>query len=132
MDQVIKFLNDFNFAITSVTGVSLWQLFKKVFASSQANQKAHEELINQLRKGQMAGLHHQVYEEGKRILSQGFVTLDELNNFEYLFEAYTALGGNGTGEVIYNRVMGLNVTEGTTTFTREAEKAHEAKGQTHE
>ncbi|MBJ7693992.1 hypothetical protein C6P08_04150 [Weissella confusa] len=82
---------------------------------------------DKLVKAQLAALHDRVYAEGERLIKQGFATIDELNNFQYLYEGYSNLGGNGTGEVIYNHVSNLQILDGKTAYVKEAEKMHKER-----
>ena len=37
------------------------------------------------------------------------MTIEDMKDFEYLYNAYHALGGNGTGTEIYERVKNLSI-----------------------
>lgn len=54
-------------------------------------------------------LHEQLVERCEKYISQGWISLqdyEDLNN--YIFKPYTGLGGNGTGEALFNKVTRLN------------------------
>lgn len=54
--------------------------------------------------------HAKLVELGTHFLKQGYVTLDDLNEFDhYLYQPYEALGGNGYAKKIYGQVMKLPV-----------------------
>ena len=40
-------------------------------------------------------------------ISRGYCTVGDRDNLEYMFKPYKALGGNGTGEELYNRCLAL-------------------------
>lgn len=142
MNDLLKFVHDFSWLVTtlgaSITTIGGWPLVKMI-KGAIADRREHEErrfealedltstlASNQTKiaKAQIASLHDRVYEEGERLIKQGWVTIDELNNFQYLFDAYQGLGGNGTGEVIYTHVSKLEVVDGNTAYVREAEAKH--------
>ena len=59
--------------------------------------------------GMLAILHDRLYQLGREYIERGWITLEELKNMEYLYESYHALGGNGTGTEIWERVKNLPV-----------------------
>lgn len=57
--------------------------------------------------------HHEILEDGQKLISKGFVTIQELDDFNhYLYEPYKALGGNGTGEEVAKKVNSLPIKGG--------------------
>jgi hypothetical protein len=64
-------------------------------------------------KANIASLHDRIYSNYETILSRNppVVTMKELNNLEYLWEAYSGLGGNGTGQRMYERICDLPIIE---------------------
>lgn len=64
-----------------------------------------------LKEGIMALLHDRLYTAASFFLARGYCTLEDRNNLEYLFEPYTALGGNGTGADLYHKCMELPLTK---------------------
>ena len=60
--------------------------------------------------------HDKIYKLTDEYIDRGWVTLDELDNLEYLYTAYRTLGGNGTGEKRYNRVQALPVKTSQSDF----------------
>lgn len=63
----------------------------------------------QIRKGMVAILHNLVYTQGMVYIHNGKISMSEMKDYEYLYDAYNALGGNGTGTEIYNRVKNLPI-----------------------
>lgn len=59
----------------------------------------------------LASLHDRIYAGYEIILKRGTVTLKELNNMGHLWKAYSALGGNGTGKKMYERICSMPVIE---------------------
>lgn len=62
-----------------------------------------------IKEGVLAILHNKIYTLGKQYIKQEYITLEDLKDFEYLYEAYHNLGGNGTGTEIYERVKDLPI-----------------------
>ena len=64
-----------------------------------------------LKDGVMAILHDRIYAECTRCITEEFITVEAMHNLECLYEAYHALGGNGTGTELYCRARGLDICE---------------------
>ena len=71
---------------------------------NQNMQKQEQELI---RIGVIALLHDRLYQVCKTYIKRGYCSVDDRDNLEYMFRPYKALGGNGTGEELYNRCLAL-------------------------
>lgn len=57
--------------------------------------------------------HHEILEDGQKLINKGYVTIQELDDFNhYLYEPYKALGGNGTGEEVAKKVNSLPIKGG--------------------
>lgn len=59
----------------------------------------------------LASLHDRIYSGYEVILKRGAVTMKELNNMSHLWNAYSGLGGNGTGHAMYERICAMPVIE---------------------
>lgn len=66
--------------------------------------KLEQDLVKQ---GVLAILHDRLYQACQFYLQRGYCTIDDRDNMEYMFRPYKALGGNGTGEDLYNRCLAL-------------------------
>lgn len=68
--------------------------------------------LQQMQTVQNAGLRNVLRNlmvaEHARLVAQGYATADEKHNFEELYKAYHALGGNGSGTALYNDVMKMH------------------------
>jgi hypothetical protein len=62
-----------------------------------------------IKEGMLAILHNRIYTLGKQYIEQGHISLEDMKDFEYLYDAYHNLGGNGTGTEIYERVKNLPI-----------------------
>ena len=61
----------------------------------------------QLQEGILALLHDRLYQACSFFIARGWAALEDRNNLEYLYRPYKALGGNGTGEDLYQAVLRL-------------------------
>ncbi len=52
-------------------------------------------------------LHDKIYSRCTQALLDGWISVDDLENLDYLWRGYHNLGGNGTGEAIYKKVKKL-------------------------
>ena len=62
-----------------------------------------------IKEGVLAILHNKIYTLGKQYIDCESISLEDMKDFEYLYEAYHNLGGNGTGTEIYERVKDLPI-----------------------
>ena len=85
-------------AMAAITAAVAFCL-KKVYAW-----KNEQDLVKQ---GVLAILHDRLYQACRHHLQCGYCTLADRDNLEYMFRPYKALGGNGTGEELYNRCLAL-------------------------
>lgn len=74
---------------------------------NRLKQQAQEQ--EALKHGLIAILHDRLFQSGMYFIGKGEIGLSELKNIEKLYEAYHALGGNGTGTEVYERVMDLKI-----------------------
>lgn len=59
----------------------------------------------------MALLHDRLYQACSFYISKGWCSVDDRENLEYLYRPYKELGGNGTGEDLYHKVMDLPLSD---------------------
>lgn len=124
----MKALNDFMVAffglsIGSIFLLGVKRLFHLMFNIINQKQKKEREELNNM-KNKLSSLeiamkaisHDKIYKLTDEYIDRGWVTLDELDNLEYLYTAYRTLGGNGTGEKRYNRVQALPVKTSQSDF----------------
>lgn len=60
-----------------------------------------------LENGVKALLHNDLWGLYRECGKKGYTDVDDLRNLEYVYDPYHALGGNGTGTELYNRVRKL-------------------------
>lgn len=84
--------------LATISGAVAW-LGRKVHRWKQ-----EQDLVKQ---GVLAILHDRLYQACQYYLRKGYCSIDDRDNMEYMFRPYKALGGNGTGEELYNRCLAL-------------------------
>ena len=62
-----------------------------------------------VKAGMLAILHDRLFQAGRYYTEKGEITFEEIKNIEYLYNSYHALGGNGTGTEIWERIKNLPV-----------------------
>ncbi|PZL78330.1 hypothetical protein CI088_00380 [Enterococcus plantarum] len=100
---------ELNSAILAIFGVSVFGVLVKLLAYSKARKGLIERRLKKLEEANLAMLHDSIYEKCSHYIEQGFISVDDLDNLEYLFSGYSGLGGNGTGETLYNKVKELPI-----------------------
>lgn len=73
----------------------------------KTDKEATEQRFQKLEYANIAILHDIIYNRCNDALKDGWISVDDLENLEYLWRGYKNLGGNGTGETIYNQTKGL-------------------------
>ena len=86
-------------ALTGVVGAFAVWVWRKIKA-----QKVEQDAIED---GVKAILHDRIYQAHHHYIEQGYCSLDDKKNIEYLYRPYERLGGNGTGKQAYKEIMGL-------------------------
>lgn len=64
-----------------------------------------------IKDGVLALLHDRLYQGCTYFIKQEEISTAEMKNIEYLYRGYHALGGNGTGTELYERVKELKLKE---------------------
>ena len=80
--------------------VALWQWGRKRFAAQKKDSDA-------VKAGIKAVLHDRLWQAHKQYMTQGWCSLEDKKNVEYLYQPYAALGGNGTGKDAYQDIFDL-------------------------
>jgi hypothetical protein len=60
-----------------------------------------------LREGILALLHDRLYRSCGFFISRGYCAVEDRRNLECLYSPYKMLGGDGTGDSLYNKCMDL-------------------------
>ena len=102
LDFILEYWLEFAFTLI-VTFLSF--LIKRLYS------KLKQELTTQklLKEGMIAMLHDRLYQLCTKFIEKGEITVDELENLEYMYKSYNNLGGNGTGTALFNRCKDLKI-----------------------
>ncbi len=102
LDFILEYWLEFAFTLI-VTFLSF--LIKRLYS------KLKQELNTQklLKEGMIAILHDRLYQLCTKFIEKGEITVDELENLEYMYKSYNNLGGNGTGTALFNRCKDLKI-----------------------
>lgn len=100
--------------IGGIVGVLGWvgKLILKNKNIAEQNKRLTEQRFKMLEAANVAILHNEIYKQCSYFIEQGEIAVDDLDNLEYLWRGYHGLGGNGTGELLYNRVRELPLKGG--------------------
>lgn len=71
--------------------------------------KKREEEDKKVKAGTLALLHDKLYHRCNEYIAISHISTDELKNLEYLYDSYSALGGNGTCKKLYERCQSLEI-----------------------
>lgn len=108
----IWFKDFFNVAIGSVLVLLVRNIIKKLRERKALNKVVVQETNERFKvlENAMISLQHdRLYQLTEMYIMRGYVTLDELDNLEYIFKSYRELGGNGSGERRYQLVQKLPI-----------------------
>lgn len=74
------------------------------FHHLRSRQKAQEIEQAAIKEGMLALLYDRIYSIYQGCSRKGYAAVDDIKNLEYLYRPYHALGGNGTGTELFERV----------------------------
>lgn len=77
-----------------------WTLLSTILTNFGTSRKA-------LNRAVVGILHDKIYDLCVGYIQRGYITAEEMENLEYVYKPYVALGGNGTGKKLYEEVQGL-------------------------
>lgn len=100
---------EWNSIIVAVFGVSIFGLLKGYLKHVKGKRDLVEDRLKKLEEANLAMLHDSLYEKCSYFIHEGYISVDDLDNLEYLFNGYVGLGGNGTGETLYQKVKELPI-----------------------
>ncbi len=113
----MEFMNkllEVNSVILAIFGISIFGAIRslsKAILKQQEKKQQEKEILNDsismLKKANLAILHNKIYTQCGEFLEAGHICVDDFDDLNYLFNAYKSLGGNGTGETLYNKVAAL-------------------------
>ncbi len=74
-----------------------------------SKQKAQAARQDAVEEGVKALLHDRIYQGYADCLKKGYASVEDIENLEYLYQPYHALGGNSTGTELFERVKKMPV-----------------------
>jgi hypothetical protein len=98
LDFILKYWIECLFGVI-VTGMTF--IFKMLLNNAKESKA--------IKDGMKGILHNDIIYRCKKYLIIGYVTLEDMEELEYLFKPYKLLGGNGTAEKLMNRVYNLPI-----------------------
>lgn len=96
-----------NSIITALGVGSIGGIAKFLLTKMKKNRLESEKRFNNLEFAMISILHDKIYGRCTQALLDGWISVDDLENLDYLWRGYHKLGGNGTGETIYKKVKAL-------------------------
>lgn len=95
-----------NALINSILGLLVGYFVAK-FKSLKKKKDEAECRQEQTNAAILALLHDRIYELSETYISRSWLTVEEFDNLNFLYEPYVKLGGNGTGKALFLRVKKL-------------------------
>ncbi len=103
-----------NTIITTVLGLVIGALataLKSALNKMKEKEVQENNQYDMLLKATRSLLHDCIYKECIRYSNAGSISATALKNLKYLYEPYTALGGNDICESLYERCLHLNIID---------------------
>ena len=102
LDFIIKYWIEF--AMGSV--ISLLTYLNKMNCSKNKIETEEQKLI---KDALLAILHDRLYQVSMHYIEQNSISIKDLNNLDYLYRGYCALGGNSVCSELYDRCRNLPI-----------------------
>lgn len=111
IEFIIKYWLEVGFGLLCAAVGAGFKLVSKKLKERQAEEEARRAEQEALKEGVLALLHDRLYQGCRYHIHNGEIADDEMKNMEYLYKGYHALGGNGTGTELYERIKKLPLKE---------------------
>lgn len=98
-------------ALTTITSGLVSAIIASLITISKAKVKEEQKTLKALNKGVRALLWERLNNIYEYALWQDGLTVDERHNAENIYNAYHALGGNGTGTKLYEAIENLPIRQ---------------------
>lgn len=105
--EVLDKLLEVNSVLMALGLGGLLKCSHSIFKAVKGNKDQVEQRFKSLEYANVAILHDKIYKQCTEHLKAGWISVDDLENLEYLWRGYRQLGGNGTGETLYKEVLEL-------------------------
>lgn len=89
-----------NILIAFIASSGFWAVVQLIIG----NRYKRDDKRSALEKATLALLHDRLHNAYKASQRRASIDIEELRNLDYIYSAYKALGGNGTGDEIYKRI----------------------------
>lgn len=108
---IIKYWLEVGFGLLCGAVAAGFKLVSKKLEERQKEEETRRAEQEALKEGVLALLHDRLYQGCRYHIHNGEIADDEMKNMEYLYQGYHALGGNGTGTELYERIKKLPLKE---------------------
>lgn len=88
--------------VSIVASTGFWTFLNAIIQNKQKSKSVN-------RKALLALLHDKLYTTAEEIIRNGTVTVDQLDNLNYLITPYFDMGGNGLCKRLYEEVLKLPI-----------------------
>lgn len=86
--------------VTVLASSGFWSLIRYRMTAKDKRKTALEQAV-------VALLHDRIYNSCEAYIERDSITFREFDNLQYLYNSYTALGGNSTGTALFEDVRNL-------------------------
>lgn len=97
-----------NIIIAVFASSGLWGVIGLVLQSRLAKKRGADDNLKKLKEANLALLHDRIFMGNETLKIRKHrgtkFTINELKNFEYIYNAYKSLGGNGTGDEVFKKI----------------------------
>ncbi len=104
LEIAAKYWLEWIFGIVAAVLAGLYRNLSKKIEKQKEENKA-------IKNGLQAVLHDRLYQTCKYYIGLGYVDTDGLENASIVYKSYHALGGNGTGTLLYEKLKALPLKE---------------------
>lgn len=118
MDKLVHYASLFKDFFNVAIGSAILLLIKKIISRLKERKDLNKLVVQNtekrfqvLERAMIAIQHDRIYSLTEEYLTRGYVTLDELDNLDYLYNSYKEQGGNGSGERRYILVQKLPIVQ---------------------
>lgn len=90
-------------AVFASTG--FWTLINNIYQTKSRKRSVEQKALIGL-------LHERIYERCEEVIDRGYITREEYENLQYLYQPYIEMGGNGTARRLFEEVNRMPIREG--------------------
>lgn len=101
-DYIVKYWLNWLMGLVALCLTAAWRATAKKLKDQQTESQA-------IKDGMIALLHNELYRECTKYLALGYIDVAGMENLKKTYTAYKPLGGNGTGEELYNRAIAMPI-----------------------